>query len=206
MEGIPGLIVFPCNGTGREALDAIDRPVVFVDDEKAGSVIFGVPVEGRTAFARLSSWRVLAVYGGPRTFRRRKATILGLGLDAERWATVVHPSAVVSKNARLGCNVYIGPHATIHAGATIADHVVVMAGAVVHHEATVERFAVVCAGTILAGETTVGEEAFVGAGACIRQGLVVGESALVGMGAVVVADVPPRSLVAGNPAKILRQD
>ncbi len=204
MERISPLILFPCNATAREALDSLNVSVVFVDDEKSGTTVYGFPVEDRRALAHWLSSRVLAVPGGPKTFRRRKEIIQSLGVDDERWATVVHPSAVVSKYANVGRNVYLGPFATIHAGATIHDHAVVMAGAVVHHDVVVGPYAMLCARAVLAGETTVGEGAFVGAGACVRQQTTIGSGALVGMGACVVDDVAPYAVVAGNPARIIR--
>ena len=52
--------------------------------------------------------------------------------------------------------------------------------------------------------TTLRRGASIGAGAVILPGLTVGEEAMVGAGAVVVADVPPGAVVAGNPARVLR--
>jgi acetyltransferase-like isoleucine patch superfamily enzyme len=48
------------------------------------------------------------------------------------------------------------------------------------------------------------DDAWVSAGACIMRGVTVGKGAIVGAHAVVTADVPPYSIVAGNPARIIR--
>ena len=203
MERVSSLIIFPCNATAREVLDSLSVPVVFVDDEKSGTSVYGIPIEGREAFVRLPSWQVLAVNGGPNTFRRRKEIITGLDVEYGRWATVVHSSAAVSKYAKIGRNVYIGPNATVHAGAVIDDHALVMAGAVVHHDCFVGAYSIVGGGAVLAGESIVGDGVFVGAGSCVRQRSTIGSGALVGMGAVVVKDVAPFAVVAGNPARLI---
>jgi acetyltransferase-like isoleucine patch superfamily enzyme len=52
--------------------------------------------------------------------------------------------------------------------------------------------------------TYVRKGASVGSSATILAGVTVGEGAIVGAGAVVTKDVPPWTIVAGNPAKILR--
>jgi len=44
----------------------------------------------------------------------------------------------------------------------------------------------------------------VGSGATILAGVTIGEGAIVGAGSVVTKDVPPRTVVAGNPARVLR--
>jgi len=47
-------------------------------------------------------------------------------------------------------------------------------------------------------------QASIGANATILCGITIGEGAMVGAGSVVTKDVPPRVVVAGNPAKIIR--
>ena len=53
-------------------------------------------------------------------------------------------------------------------------------------------------------KTTVKKGASIGAGAVILPGITIGEYALVGAGAVVTRDVPPRAVVVGNPARVIR--
>jgi acetyltransferase-like isoleucine patch superfamily enzyme len=52
--------------------------------------------------------------------------------------------------------------------------------------------------------TLVRKGASIGANATILPGLTIGEGAMVGAGSVVTKDVPPRTLVVGNPARIVR--
>ena len=52
--------------------------------------------------------------------------------------------------------------------------------------------------------TTVRRGASIGAGAVILPGITVGEGAMVGAGAVVTKDVPPSTIVVGNPARATR--
>lgn len=51
--------------------------------------------------------------------------------------------------------------------------------------------------------TSVGDGASIGANATILPGIRIGQGAMVGAGAVVIADVPPRAVVVGNPARIV---
>jgi len=51
----------------------------------------------------------------------------------------------------------------------------------------------------------VGSKCWIGAGAMIRQGLEIGDNAIVGLGAVVVNSVAADAVVAGNPARLLRE-
>lgn len=51
---------------------------------------------------------------------------------------------------------------------------------------------------------TIGDGAWIGARAIVLPGVTIGECAVIGAGAVVTKDVPPRTVVAGNPARVIR--
>jgi acetyltransferase-like isoleucine patch superfamily enzyme len=52
----------------------------------------------------------------------------------------------------------------------------------------------------------IGQRCFIGGGATILPGVTIGDESIIAAGAVVFDDVPPRSIVAGNPARIVRSD
>lgn len=51
----------------------------------------------------------------------------------------------------------------------------------------------------------IGDDAWIGANACVLRGVSIGKGAIVGAGAVVTRDVLPYTIVAGNPARIIRE-
>jgi virginiamycin A acetyltransferase len=55
------------------------------------------------------------------------------------------------------------------------------------------------------GDTTVGNDVWLGTGATVLPGVTIGDGAVVGAKAVVAGPVPPYAIVAGNPARIVRQ-
>lgn len=62
-----------------------------------------------------------------------------------------------------------------------------------------------CQGLETAKAIMVGAQVWIGGGAILMPGITVGDGAVIGAGAVVTKDVPARTVVAGNPAKIIRQ-
>ena len=54
--------------------------------------------------------------------------------------------------------------------------------------------------------TRIGKHCFIGARSVILPGLEIGDESIIGAGSVVTKDVPPRSIVAGNPAQIIRRN
>ena len=125
----------------------------------------------------------------------------------------VHPTAVLIGDVIVGAGCYIGPTAClrgdfgpleIRAGANIQDscilHAYPGAGTLVEEDGHIGH------GAILHG-CTIKRNALVGMNAVINDGAVIGESALVAAMAFVKAQmvVPPRSLVSGIPARVLRE-
>lgn len=56
----------------------------------------------------------------------------------------------------------------------------------------------------LFSHTTIGNDVWIGHGVTIKTGITVGDGAVIGSGSVVTKDVPPYSVVAGVPARVLR--
>jgi UDP-perosamine 4-acetyltransferase len=119
-----------------------------------------------------------------------------------RFATVVHPSAVVSRSARLGRGVLVGAAAVVAAHAAIGDFTILNRGAMVGHHTRIGTGSTLSPGANVAGACNLGERTYVGMGALVLDSLVVGERALIASGAVVTSEVPDRAMVAGVPATI----
>jgi UDP-perosamine 4-acetyltransferase len=126
---------------------------------------------------------------------------LGFALDS-----AVHPGAQVSPTARLGQGVAIMAGAILNAATTLGDGSIVNTGASVDHDNRIGRFVHVAPGAHLAGYVTVEDGALIGVGATVGRGrpLRIGAGAVVGAGSVVIGDVLPGVVVAGNPARPLR--
>lgn len=147
---------------------------------------------------------VAACVASPSDPMRRLALVSRLGLPPERYATLVHPTAVVPPSATIGRGSVLHAATVLTADVQLGAHVAVMPGVVLTHDDAVGDGATFGAGARLAGGVIVERGAYVGSGALVREGVVIGAAAVVGMGAVVTRSVPSGEVWIGVPARHLR--
>jgi acetyltransferase-like isoleucine patch superfamily enzyme len=114
----------------------------------------------------------------------------------------------IQKNASVGKCCKISSHTFVCEGVTIEDNVFIGHGVMFINDsyprATAANGNLQTEADWKVERTIVKKGASVGSGATILSNLSIGENAIVGAGSVVTKDVPPSSVVAGNPARVLR--
>lgn len=115
----------------------------------------------------------------------------------------------IQKNARVGNNCKISSHSFVCEGVTIQDGVFVGHGVTFINDsyprATTREGELQTEQDWKVEPTLVKKGASIGSGATILSNVEIGENAIVGAGSVVTKDVPANTIVAGNPAKVLRK-
>jgi len=115
----------------------------------------------------------------------------------------------VQKNARIGKYCKIQSHTFICEGVTVEDDVFIGHGVTFVNDkyprATNGNGDLQSEADWKVAPTIVKKGASIGSGATILCNVTIGEQAIIGSGSVVTRDVPPYTIVAGNPAKIIRR-
>lgn len=164
-----------------------------------GTLVLDVPVLGKTAdFLKYQDHPFLIAIGS-NSVRKMLAERMNV-----RWATVVHPRAVVSPSARLGAGTVVMPGAVINACACVGDHCIINTGAVVEHDNDLGDYVHISPNAALGGTVSVGDGTHIGIGACVRNNVRICGGCTIGAGAAVVKNLTEAGTYAGVPAVRLR--
>ena len=133
-------------------------------------------------------------------------------LDMKDIPARIEPGAIIRDNVSIGKNAVIMMGAVINIGAVIGEGTMIDMNAVLGGRATVGKNCHVGAGAVLAGviepasakPVIIEDNVLIGANAVVIEGVHVGENSVIAAGAVVIEDVPAGKVVAGCPARIIK--
>lgn len=201
------LIIIGAGGFGREVLawSVAGQPPWkikgFLDDNPGalGCKSTGVPILASIdGYEPVAEDVFLCAIGQPAL---RRSTFEKLKRRGGRFATFVHPTALVADRATLEEGVIICPFALVSVDSRVGEGTMIYYHSSVDHDAVIGRWCQISAHCDITGAATLGAEVFMGSHAAILPGVRVGDRAVVGAGAVVVSDVRPGATVVGVPAR-----
>lgn len=133
--------------------------------------------------------------------------------DLSKYNARIEPGAIIRDMVEIGTGAVIMMGAVVNIGAVIGEKTMIDMNVVVGGRAIIGKNCHIGAGAVIAGvieppsatPVVIEDDVLVGANAVILEGVRVGKGAIVAAGAVVTKDVPPYSVVAGIPAKMIKQ-
>jgi sugar O-acyltransferase (sialic acid O-acetyltransferase NeuD family) len=190
-----------------EAFPNLTIDGVLDDDARLeGTSVAGVAVRGPLSAVHDAGLRDHALVFGIGSWRTRlirREILQRLAVPRERWISLIHPRAMVSKTARIGAGAIVYVGAAVLPETVIGDFAVLSTGALIgDHNHLAE-------GVLAGGNATtttgvrIGAYAHLGAGSCVAEGVQVGAGAQLGVGCVALRDVPAGAFVLGNPGRVV---
>lgn len=134
-------------------------------------------------------------------------------LDTKGIQARIEPGAIIRDQVTIGNNAVIMMGASINIGAVIGEGTMIDMNAVVGGRGTIGKNCHIGAGAVVAGvieppsalPVIIEDDVLVGANAVILEGIRVGKGSVVAAGAIVIEDVPPYTVVAGTPARVIKK-
>lgn len=118
------------------------------------------------------------------------------------FVSVIHPSAYVGPNVKIGEGCVVCPYAVVDCDLTMGRHVIVNVHTLVAHDCILEDCVTLSPNVHLGGRTKIRRAAFLGINESTVPGVEIGEDSIIAASACVTKNVPDAVLVAGVPAKI----
>lgn len=210
------LVVVGAGGCGREVLQlALHQNGVeptweilgFVDDNKdlKGGKINGFPVLGDIDWLvanAVGKYAVIAL-GEPKLKKGAGERLQGSGI---RYATLIHPTAVIGEFVDLGEGTVVCAGTVLTVNIKVGKHVIINVNSCIGHDAVIEDYVTLAICANVMGEVTVGEGCYVATGVTIRNRVAIGPNSIIGLGATVVGNLPGGIVALGCPAKAVREN
>lgn len=174
--------------------------ICFIDDHLKGNVI-GFPVIG-------TSEDIECLNDGKTDF------IIGIGNNAIRkaiaetykvnWVSIVHPSAQISFDVKIGKGTVVMPNAVINVSSTVGEHCIINTGAIVEHDNVIENYVHISPSAALGGTVHIDECTHIGIGATVKNNIDICSDCTIGAGAVVVKAVVEKGIYVGVPTRRIK--
>jgi sugar O-acyltransferase (sialic acid O-acetyltransferase NeuD family) len=204
-----GLIGARINGQAGVVLDVLSyfkniEVVAFYDNTAGlkGTYINEIPVVGwideatEDSLADIDMFHISIGDNKPRLELYRKLKKRGLDL-----LTIVHPTAVVSKTAKICEGCFIGAQAVVQNNSIISNVTIINTAAVIEHDNEIGEAVHVAPRACTAGRVKIGNMSFIGIGAVVIPDIVIGELSFIAAGAVIIKNVSDQTIMMGYSAK-----
>ncbi len=208
------VVIIGAGGHAREILDVIDAvnteaPIVnmigyIVDPQygRTGTVVNDRPILG--GFDWLENHLNTSVICGVGAPNLRKYLVERVQVIGNKFFTIIHPSAKLTKWIQLGEGVVITAGSILTNNIYIGNHVHINIDCTVSHDTIINEFTTLSPGVHICGSVHIQNGCFIGAGVTVIDKISVGAWSIIGAGASIVSDVPANSTVVGVPGKVIK--
>lgn len=203
------IIIVGASGLGREIADWIEdinevsptwNILGFLDDNL--EALKGYPSDYKV-LGKISDWNPKPdqwfVCG--LAFPEVKRHCVGL-LQAKgaKFATIIHPTALISKFAEIGEGTVITQRSGLNTNTKVGKFVTLLESRM-GHDSSIGDFSTLSGDCNINGHVSIGQDVYVSCGVSIAPSKKIGDGAKIGIGSIVISNVKPGVTVFGNPAK-----
>lgn len=121
-----------------------------------------------------------------------------------KFATLIHPSAQIAKDVKIGEGVAIMASAIVNSDSTIDNFTIINTKASMDHDGYLGAFASLAPNATTGGNVSIGNFTSVGISATIKHGVQIGAHSVIGGGAFVLKNFEDNQVIFGVPAKAIR--
>lgn len=198
--------IYGSGGVGREVKEIAEElgqwdEIVFIDDTVPPDIFRGIrrmPFDEFTEEFTGEMAEIIVALGEPKYKINLYEKVKSAGFG---FATVIHPSSIISKSAKIGKGVIVKPGALISSDALVENNVSIEEYAIIGHDSVIHKHAQISSFVMIAGHCEVGEGTYIAISVPVRDTVKIGAHSVIGMGSVVQRDIPDGVTAMGSPAR-----
>lgn len=207
------LILIGGGGHCKSCIDVIEQQgkhdIVGILDlpEKKGEKILGYEIFGNDGDIQKYhnlGYEFLITVGQIKSAVIRRNIFDKLELLGAKIATIIAPTAYVSKYAKLGEGTIVMHNVFVNTGANIGKNAILNSGCNIEHDVIIGNHCHISTGTFVNGDCKIGDEVFIGSHATISSQVNVGNNVVIGAGTLVIKNIEDNKKAVGVPAKIIQ--
>lgn len=211
------LVIIGAGGQGRETAQLVKDInkqrktwdlLGYLDDntQLTGKKFNGYPVLGSINTLKRHEFRNAFVTCaiGDSKIRKKVLELIEDQVDNLRYATLIHPTAVVGDETIIEQGTIVCANSVITTNVKIGRHVIVNYGSTIGHDTEIKDFVTVLPGSNVSGNVKLLEAVDIGSGVTIIPQIEIGAYSIVGAGAVVTKNLPGYCTAVGIPAKPIK--
>lgn len=197
------LIIYGAGGNGEVAADVAKlngySDIVFIDDNKNINAIQQYEVVHK--FDEIENLEQYDFFNaiGNNAIREKVNDKYGLKLK-----TLIHPTAVIGENVKIGEGTIVMANAVINPGCTIGKSCIVNTCSSIDHDCVICDYCHISVNAHLAGTVCIKERSFIGISSTISNNVNIASDVTIGAGSVVVKDINESGTYAGVPARKIK--
>lgn len=201
------LILIGAGGYAKSVIDSIDEKKYqiygFIDDIKSG-LHLGLPIfsDNIENFENKEEYVYFISIGDNDKRKYWYDKIIEYNLKI---INVIDKTAILASDITYGRGIFIGKAAIINSDVRIGENVIINTKALVEHGGRIGNHSNISTNATLNGDVVVGNKCMVGSSSVVNGQLRIGDNSIIGSGAVVINNVDDNIVVAGIPAKKIKE-
>lgn len=196
------LTIIGASGHGKVVADVALKngyeSLVFLDDDERIETCGNYQVVGNCSRAEEIGNDVFVAIGNAEVRQRIQERLEKFGITVP---VLIHPNAVIAKDAVIGEGTIVMAGAVVNPGSTIGKGCIINTCSSVDHDCLIGDYVHISIGAHLAGTVILREKTWVGAGATISNNIEITSCCMIGAGAVVINDIMEKGTYIGVPAR-----
>ena len=179
--------------------------IAFVDDNKAGVGLLGIPVITTQQCINEHTAANLTIAIGENSVRERVSNEYKSAMPKAKFPPLIHNSAVVGIKTEVGDGTVVMPQVNIGPNCKVGVFCILNTSSSIDHDCEMDAFSSIAPRVVTGGNVKIGLSSAISIGATVKHGVIIGDDVVIGANSYVNKTVESKTVAYGIPCKFVRK-